>query len=81
MLLFLKALDSENQSREFHCQVFELETALLTLSAIATQGNTILEACIFEEGQRTCLPTKAFDHQDLIRPIKQLQSEWTTILA
>lgn len=81
ILLFLKALDEDDQFREFICQVYELETALGTLSAIVAQGNKILEAYIIEEGQRTHLSTQAFDHQDLVYPIQQLQSEWQTILA
>lgn len=81
IVLFLKAIDENNQIREFVCQIYELETALGALSAIAAQGNKILEAYIIEEGKRTHLSTQAFDHQDLIRPIRQLQRELKLILA
>ena len=81
IMLFVKALDAENQIRDFFCQIYELETGLGALSAIAVRGNKLIDAYIIEEGNKTRLPIQAFDSQDLIVPIQQLRSEWETILA
>lgn len=81
LMLYLTTLDKDAQIREFICQLNELETAIAALSAIAAQGDKMIEAYILEEGERTRLSIQAFDHQDLILPIQQLQSEWQAILA
>ena len=81
LTLHIKSIDSQNQIHTFNCQLYQLETALDTLSLIAVAGNVLLEVYIVEDGKRTTLSPQAFDGHDVLRPIRALQTQWEALLG
>ncbi|WP_420151076.1 hypothetical protein [Spirosoma sp.] len=81
MILSFTAIDASAQLRNFFYQQEELENALDILSAIASQGDTLLNACIIDEKSRLELPVEAFDGQQFSDSIKQLEKQWQTVLS
>ncbi|WP_177236734.1 hypothetical protein [Spirosoma endophyticum] len=77
----MKSIDNQKQIRTFECQLYQLETVLDTLNLIAAAGNLLLETYIVEDGHRTNLSHQAFDGQDLLRPIRALQTQWEALLS
>ena len=80
IILFVKTTNRIYPNRHFVCQVNQLETAFEALTAIAATGDTIVEACLQEEGKRTRLPVEAFDGNPILGPIQELQYEWQSLL-
>jgi hypothetical protein len=81
MVLFLTAIDGHSQTREFSCQLPELELAFDLLSQIVARGDTLVLAYVEEDDQITQLPLDAFDGTPFLDAIGKLEQEWLSVLS
>lgn len=81
MVLFLASLDKEAQLREFSCQLDKLEVAFDFLSTIVAKGDTLLNAYILDNNERTDLPIDVFDGAPFLEAMQEIEKEWQSALS
>ena len=90
MLLFLTAIDAQ-QERRFSCLLDELDAIFEFLNQVVAKGDSLIEAHLMDDEQpardalppayRMPLPTAAFDGVSCLPALRQIELEWTAILA
>ncbi|GAB3901352.1 hypothetical protein [Spirosoma agri] len=83
MLLVFVTMDNEGHCRPFSCHVLQLEGAFDVLSGIITAGESLVSVELLDlsTGQRTSLPSEAFDGEPIRAHIEQLEESWQTLLT
>jgi acylphosphatase len=81
MVFSLTAIDEAGQTRDFFCQVKNMEVGFDLLSAVAAQGHILLKAQVLEGDKRTSFPTYIFDGVPFSDNIRLLETEWQAILG
>lgn len=81
MLLFLTALDEEQEERRFSCLLHELEVVFEFLNHVIAERHTLINVFIIEKDQHRDLPVEAFDGVSVLSVFRQLELEWTAVLA
>ncbi|GAB4039093.1 hypothetical protein [Spirosoma gilvum] len=82
MMLHLKAINKQQELRQFSCMLPELESGFELLNHIVASGDILISADLIEEGNRpTVLPVEVFDGISFLPILKQLEQDWTTSLA
>ena len=80
MVLFLKAIDTKDQYREFNCQFDQLEMAFEFLSRLVAEGETLIDAYIVDKEKRQSLSLEAFDGMSFLPVMNELEKEWQSAL-
>lgn len=81
MVFSLTAIDQEGQTRDFFCQIENIEVGFDLLSAVAAQGHILLRAQMLEDNKVTSFPLDIFDGLPFSENIRLLENEWQQILA
>jgi len=82
MVLYLTALNSKGEFRDFSCYFSKLEEALKLLQTITEIGDKLVSAYIIESnGQRVEIPLELFlDEESDGSPFQQLRRQWELAL-
>lgn len=81
MLLFLSALDTSGQQRDFSLWFDNLELCLDSVNALSKAGNHLLRIEIIDEDSCLYLPVDAFDGTSFTKTLLALEQEWTQLLS
>lgn len=80
MVLLLTAIDEEGQTRDFFCQLRNMEIGFDLLSAISAKGHILIKAHVLEDKVLTNLPLEVFDGQPFSDDIRLLEKDWRQLL-
>ncbi|GAB3767444.1 hypothetical protein GCM10028818_00220 [Spirosoma horti] len=81
MLLFLTAIDPDQQTRNFTWYFTKIETCFDVLSELSATGNQLLRIELVDNDKHTILPVEIFDGLEFSTPIQALELEWKQILS
>ncbi len=81
MVFSLTAIDEAGQTRDFFCQVENIEVGFDVLSAVAALGHILLKAQVLEGDKLTSFPTEVFDGVPFSENIRLLEKDWKEILS
>jgi hypothetical protein len=81
MIFSLTAIDEDRQIRHFSFRLHDLEASLTFLEEIAASSHALLRVQVIDRQQVSDLPLETFYGMSAATALKQLETEWKSILA